>query len=275
VLCTVQGALWRKPVRTGQINGVYNYETRYFTQKLDHFSFATADVTTFQQRYLINVDSYEPGGPLFFYCGNEGDITWFCNNTGFMWEIAPDFKAMIVFAEHRYYGESLPFGKDSFSDLAHLGYLTSEQALADFDVLISSLREEYDSNLQVVAFGGSYGGMLSAWLRMKYPGAVVGAIAASAPIWQFSNLTDCELSYRVISDTLNQYSPICSSNVLQSWKAVYTIASGTDGLSWLSNAFFLCDPLAEPVLLINWLEGVWFNMAMCEGSIVKSVANNS
>jgi hypothetical protein len=53
------------------------------------------------------------------------------------------------------------------------------------------------------------------------------AIAASAPIWQFSNLTDCELSYRVISDTLNQYSPICSSNVLQSWKAVYTIASGT------------------------------------------------
>jgi hypothetical protein len=77
-----------------------------------------------------------------------------------MWEIAPDFKAMIVFAEHRYYGESLPFGKDSFSDLAHLGYLTSEQALADFDVLISSLREEYDSNLQVVAFGGSYGGKI-------------------------------------------------------------------------------------------------------------------
>jgi len=61
-------------------------------------------------------------------------------------------------------------------DSKHLNYLTSEQALADFAVLIKNLKSSAPGAQQspVIAVGGSYGGMLAAWFRIKYPNIVVG-----------------------------------------------------------------------------------------------------
>lgn len=60
--------------------------------------------------------------------------------------------------------------------------------MADYVALIKYIRTKYNAgDKAVITFGGSYGGMLSAWIRMKYPHVIQGALAASAPILYFKD----------------------------------------------------------------------------------------
>jgi len=59
----------------------------------------------------------------------------YLNHTGLMFENAQDFGALLVFAEHRYYGRSKPFGN---ATRRHMGWLTTEQAMAGAWLLYSS-----------------------------------------------------------------------------------------------------------------------------------------
>ena len=60
---------------------------------------------------------------------------------------------------------------------------TSVQALADYAVMLTALKAEWNATASpVVAVGGSYGGMLAAWARIQYPNVFAAALAASAPI---------------------------------------------------------------------------------------------
>ncbi|XP_054167526.1 lysosomal Pro-X carboxypeptidase-like [Oppia nitens] len=242
-----------------------NFSIKWYDQKLDHFNYV--ETQRFKQRYIVSTDHWCDGCPIFFYAGNEGDIFMFANNTGFMWENARRFRAMVLFAEHRYYGKSIPFGKLD-RNLQHLGYLTTEQALADFAELLEFINdtEPKAANSPVVTFGGSYGGMLAAWFRMKYPHLTVGALAASAPILQFPGIYDCNGYFDIVSKDFKDYSVNCYESIRKSWPAVRRLLDTVDGRKWLSKTFVMCKPLEETQKedFVSWLSNTWESLAMID-----------
>lgn len=249
-----------------------SYETKWFSQPVDHFTWANQD--TWTQRYLVNKDHCERAHcPMLFYAGNEGDIEVFTNNTGFMWENARDLQAMLVFAEHRFYGQSMPYKIDptliSPNETKTLGYLSSEQALADYAKLIYELKNTiYDAKYSpVIVLGGSYGGMLAAWMRMKYPNAVTGALAASAPVLQFPGEYDCQKFQQIVTKDYENYSTNCSKSISKSWSLMRDFARRDEGnLKKLSSYFNTCTQMTIDDVdnLKALLEGIWVNMAMTD-----------
>ena len=169
--------------------GAANCTTHFFRQQLDHFNFQSN--ATFLQRYFVHDGYWRAGGPIFFYAGNEADVSLYVNHTGLMWESAEPLGALLLFAEHRYWGESCPFslgascGDDMPPDNPNARqkqFLTYEQVMLDFVRLTAAFQRDRAIDVPVIAFGGSYGAMLSFWLRATYPHAIAGAIVAAVSV---------------------------------------------------------------------------------------------
>nr|CAB3468562.1 unnamed protein product [Digitaria exilis] len=237
------------------------FTAHYFPQELDHFTFTPNASMVFYQKYLVNDTFWRRpsgggagAGPLFVYTGNEGDIEWFATNTGFMFDIAPKFGALLVFIEHRFYGESKPFGNDSYKSAETLGYLTSTQALADFAILIRSLKQNLSADdAPVVVFGGSYGGMLASWFRLKYPHVAIGAVASSAPILQFDYITPWSSFYDAVSQDYKSESLNCFSVIKETWDVVDERGASDNGLLELTFTYTAMVDYPTPA---NFLENL-------------------
>lgn len=258
-----------------------------YVQPLDHFSSSTS--RTFPQRYClydgyVNNSSSSPASetPIFFYTGNESPIDEYVNNTGLLWELAsrPHFSALVVFAEHRFQGTSVNYTADSSEPC--FTHLTTTQALYDFVSLLNYLNP--NQKRPVIVFGGSYGGMLSSWMRIKYPSIVAGAIASSAPIWGFPKTLEylqrgggdgiaMDGASRVVARALTlPYPPtqkqteenFCPDNLLAAWPLMEWYSRSVRGRAILSESLSLCHDLQSPHQgrdVIEWAQSPWFDLA--------------
>jgi len=54
--------------------------------------------------------------------------------------------------------------------------------------LIEHVKKKYDAqNSAVLAFGGSYSGMVASWMRMKFPNLVQAAVTSGGPILYYKD----------------------------------------------------------------------------------------
>jgi len=201
---------------------------------------------------------YKKGGPVIFYTGNEGAIELFCENTGFAREAGEKLNAKIIFMEHRYYGKSIPD--------KNMTFLSAEQALADYAEFLYDMKRKNPEVGPVIAIGGSYGGMLSAYIRIKYPNLIAGAIAGSAPVKFFPGEMDCRGFYRVTTRTFSTTpaGEVCSDNIRKSWHTIQQIGSHMVGKRLLSEIFNTCDTITDINPLLDLLQDCWGSMAMMD-----------
>ncbi|RMX45016.1 hypothetical protein pdam_00024800, partial [Pocillopora damicornis] len=220
-------------------------------------------------KFCVTDQYWDEKGPIFFYTGNEGPITSFWENSGFVFEAAQKFNALVIFGEHRYFGDSLPFGSSSF-DHDKVGYLSVEQALADYAVLLTDLKIQFKATeSKVVAFGGSYGGILSAYMRFKYPNVVDVALAASAPIYMttFQGSERDSFFAAVTEDFLNADAN-CPGYVIMAFEMIEMLKNqGSKGLAEISRIFKLCKPLKSTDQIphmLHWIRNSFTTLAMCD-----------
>lgn len=210
-----------------------------FTQRLNHFD--EQDQRTWEQRYVVNDAFWNGTGPIFFLVNGEGPMDPLSAVVYQYVAWAQQFGALVVSLEHRYYGGSQPTEDISTENLK---FLSAEQALADaanfISFIITSNKAE---GMPVVTFGGSYAGMLSGWMRQKYPQLIDFSVASSGPVHAE---VDFYQYLAVVADSLTTLgSAECVSNIALATQKIQAMTTSESGLASLSSLFNTCATIEQ------------------------------
>lgn len=226
------------------VTAVASFEPQWFDQRVDHFS--TSDAT-FRQRYFVNDAHFGgPGSPIFVIIGGEVTLDVGAFYPWVNQVLAPRFGALVVNPEHRYYGESLPFGPEDSFRRDKLPLLTPQQALADTAFFVRSHQHARNCTNRgtanycpVLSIGGSYPGFLSAMMRLRYPAVVDMAYSASGPARIYSHEVGQYDYYAAVTASFGRTSSGCPPAVragLDAFERFAARASQED----LQTRFALC-----------------------------------
>ncbi|KAL8515887.1 hypothetical protein ACS0TY_014547 [Phlomoides rotata] len=239
-------------------------KTHWYKQTVDHFNYAPESYASFRQRYIVSSKHW--GGPnsntpIFAYLGAEDAIDADLPVIGFPFDIAPYFNSLTVFIEHRFYGKSIPYGmkmKEALENSTTRGYFNSAQAIADYAEILLHIKDKFSAHKSpIIVVGGSYGGMLASWFRLKYPHIALGALASSAPILYFDNITPQNAYYSIVTKDFKDVSQKCVETIRKSWGEIDRVASQRGGLSILSQRFKTCSHLNDSSELKDYFDSLY------------------
>ncbi|TFY55378.1 hypothetical protein EVG20_g9336 [Dentipellis fragilis] len=202
-----------------------------FDQLIDH---DTPRLGTFKQRYWVDWEFYESGGPIVLFTPGEenaegvspschaeecrifnaclvlspGYVGYLTNET-VSGVIAQQQNGASIVLEHRYYGLSNPYPDLS---VASLKYHTIQQAIDDLVYFADNVKLPFSDNVTPaqapwVLVGGSYSGALTAWTKVNKPDTFWAGWASSAVVESITNFWE-------YFDPIRQFMPQnCSADV--------------------------------------------------------------
>ncbi|KAG1891883.1 peptidase S28 [Suillus fuscotomentosus] len=213
----------------------------HFDQLIDHNN---PDLGTFQQRYWMNWEFYEPGGPIILMTPGESNADGFegyTTNESVNGLIAQQQNGAAIVIEHRFFGYSNPYDNLTSQSLA---LLNIQQAIDDLVYFATTADLPMPGGDAVkpgqapwILIGGSYSGALTSWTMVNKPGIFWAGYSSSGVV---EAITDY---YDYFTPIRNHMPQNCSSDV----EAVifyldYMYAVGdTAGIQTLKEAFGLGD----------------------------------
>ncbi|KIW27616.1 uncharacterized protein PV07_07341 [Cladophialophora immunda] len=242
------------------------YPTQNFTMPVDHFHnisrYEPHTNATFQQHYWLDISNYVPGGPVIIHAMGEDnpnyDLEWL--QKGILHDIANATGGVAVLWGQRYYPGGYDIVPDHRWTRDNLRFHSTEQALADLAYFAQRAtfpgledRDLTAPGTPWIILGGSYGGVISAFTRIQYPGLFWGGLSSSGVTtgildhWRFFDIIrrhappECVQAQQQVTNLMDNVYESGNETALSRLKAAFNVSQSS---TYPDLAFLLTSPFS-------------------------------